>query len=127
VGSIIAVGAALVFVAIVPVFGYGAAIVSQLRTIMEILSLAFLARCAAYVLGAFVTAQGGQRSRLWSSVGALSTMVGLDFLLIPSYGADGAAVAMVAADWVLFVGYLLGTVQIVRMRQRAVVIGHAAV
>jgi Na+-driven multidrug efflux pump len=111
--------AAVAFVVIVPVFGYGASVVAQLRTVMAVLSLAFLARCVAYVLGAFVTAQGGQRSRLWSSVAALTSMVTLDFLLIPAYGAKGAAVAMVISDRVLFLGYLWGTVRIVRL-QRAI-------
>jgi O-antigen/teichoic acid export membrane protein len=119
IGSLVACAAAVAFVVIVPVFGYGASVVAQLRTVMEILSLAFLARCVAYVLGAFVTAQGGQRSRLWSSVAALTSMIALDFLLIPVYGAKGAAVAMVISDWVLFLGYLLGTVRIIRL-QRAV-------
>jgi Na+-driven multidrug efflux pump len=44
-------------------------------------------------------------------------MVTLDFLLIPVYGAKGAAVAMVISDWVLFLGYLWGTVRIIRLRQ----------
>jgi O-antigen/teichoic acid export membrane protein len=117
IGSLVACTAAVAFVLIVPVFGYGASVVAQLRTVMEILSLAFLARCVAYVLGAFVTAQGGQHSRLWSSVAALGSMVALDFLLIPPYGAKGAAVAMVISDWVLFLGYLLGTVRIIRLQR----------
>jgi O-antigen/teichoic acid export membrane protein len=126
-GSIAAIGGAAVFVAIIPLFGYGGAVVAQLRSVMEILSLAFLARCVAYVLGAFITAQGGQRSRLWTSVGALGSMVGLDFVLIPAYGAKGAAIAMVVSDWVLFTGYLLGAMQIIRRRQlRATVIRQAA-
>src|SRR5207302_312221 len=99
----------------------------QLRTVMEILSLAFLARCLAYVLGAFVTAQGGQRSRLWSSIVALASMIALDLVLIPRYGITGAAVAMVVSDWTLFLGYLLGAVHIIRVRQHQVApFGHAA-
>jgi O-antigen/teichoic acid export membrane protein len=109
VGTAIAAAGAAVFAVIVPVFGYTPSVVAELRTVMEILAIAFFARCAAYTLGAFVTAQGYQRSRLWSSVAALGTMVSLDLLLIPKHGATGAALAMVASDWVLLVGYLSST------------------
>ena len=69
----------------------------------------FVARCSAYVAGAYITAQGAQRTRLAASLGALITMVSLDLLLIPWEGAIGAAWAMVAADWVLLSGYLVGS------------------
>jgi O-antigen/teichoic acid export membrane protein len=118
-GSVLAASGVAVFVVIVPIFGYGPVVVEQLRTVMEVLTIAFFARCVAYVLGAFVTAQGGQRARLWSSVASLTTMVSLDLALIPGHGAVGAALAMVAADWVLLVGYTISAVKITTRRRVA--------
>jgi O-antigen/teichoic acid export membrane protein len=127
-GSLAACGAAVAFLLIAPVFGYGNPVVSQLRTVMGILAIAFLARCATYVLGAFVTAQGGQRSRLWSSTAALGTMITLDLLLIPPFGVKGAAIAMVVADWTLLAGYLLAFIHIIRVRHQPMApVGQAAI
>ncbi|MGN6869083.1 MAG: oligosaccharide flippase family protein [Solirubrobacteraceae bacterium] len=109
VGTSLAVTGAVAFALLAPVLGYGDTIVHLMRTVLVILSLAFLARCSAYVLSAYVIAQGAQMTRLAASVAALGTMVALDVTLIPLIGAYGAAWAMVAADWVLLVGYLLGT------------------
>ncbi len=108
-GTVLAVSGAATFALAAPVLGYGNELVHVMRNVLAILSLAFLARCSAYVLSAYVIAQGAQLTRLAASVAALGTMVSLDVTLIPLIGAYGAAWAMVAADWVLLVGYLLGT------------------
>jgi Na+-driven multidrug efflux pump len=108
-GTSLAVCGAVTFALVAPALGYGATIVHLMRTVLVILSVAFLARCSAYVLSAYVIAQGAQLTRLAASVAALGTMVALDLTLIPLIGAYGAAWAMVAADWVLLVGYVLGT------------------
>jgi O-antigen/teichoic acid export membrane protein len=108
IGTVVAAVGAAVFTLVIPFFGYAPSVVTGLRTVMEILALAFFARCAAYTLGAFITARGNQRTRLWSSVASLSTMVVLDLLLIPRHGATGAALAMVASDWVLLICYGCG-------------------
>jgi len=108
-GTLLAACGVVVFAAIAPLLGYGVVIVHGLREALLILSCAFFARCAAYVVGAFVTARGRQRERLAASVGAFVTMVALDLLLIPLWGATGAAWAMVASDWVLLAGYIVAT------------------
>lgn len=123
IGTVLAVCGALAFALAAPLLGYGDEIVSLMRTVLLILSLAFLARCSAYVLSAYVVAQGAQLTRLAASVAALVTMVTLDVTLIPVIGAYGAAWAMVAADWVLLVGYLLGTRR-TAMRARANLATH---
>jgi O-antigen/teichoic acid export membrane protein len=109
IGTVLAVCGALAFALAAPLLGYGDEIVDLMRTVLLILSLAFLARCSAYVLSAYVVARGAQLTRLAASAAALGTMVALDVTLIPVIGAYGAAWAMVAADWVLLVGYVLGT------------------
>lgn len=123
IGTVLAVIGALAFSLAAPVLGYGNAIVHLMRTVLVILSVAFLARCSAYVLSAYVIAQGAQLTRLAASVAALGTMVTLDVILIPVIGAYGAAWAMVGADWVLLVGYLLGTRR-TAMRARANLAAH---
>ena len=123
IGTVLAVCGALAFALAAPLLGYGDEIVDLMRTVLLILSLAFLARCSAYVLSAYVVARGAQLTRLAASVAALGTMVTLDVTLIPVIGAYGAAWAMVAADWVLLVGYLLGTRR-TAMRARANLATH---
>jgi len=118
-GTALAIGAAALFALIAPALGYGSAIVGDMRGVLLILSASFLARCSAYVLSAYMTAQGAQVPRLVASIAALVTMVSLDVVLIPTAGIDGAAWAMVAADWVLAIGYLLGS------RRTAVRIGRS--
>jgi O-antigen/teichoic acid export membrane protein len=108
-GTALAASGAVLFSLIAPHLGYGAIIVHRMREALMVLAFAFLARCSAYVAGAYVTAQGAQRTRLAASLGALVTMVALDLTLIPIKGAIGAAWAMVAADWVLLLGYLVGS------------------
>jgi O-antigen/teichoic acid export membrane protein len=111
-GTALAATGAVLFLLLVPRLGYGATIVHRMREVLLVLAAAFPARCAAYVAGAYVTAQGGQRTRLIASLGALVTMVVLDLTLIPVNGAIGAAWAMVASDWVLLLGYLVGSRQV---------------
>jgi O-antigen/teichoic acid export membrane protein len=111
VGTAVAATGAILFYLLAPELGYGSAIVSHMREVLLVLALAFPARCAAYVAGAYVTAQGGQRTRLIASLSALITMAALDLTLIPARGAIGAAWAMVASDWVLLLGYLIGSRQ----------------
>ncbi len=122
-GTVLAVSGAVAFSLAAPALGYGDAIVHLMRSVLVILSLAFVARCSAYVLSAYVIAQGAQLTRLAASVAALATMVTLDVTLIPLIGAYGAAWAMVAADWVLLVGYLLGT-RVTATRARASLAPH---
>lgn len=118
-GTLIAASSAALFAWIAPLFGYSEAIVHQLRVSLLILSFSFLARCMAYVLGALVTAQGRQRTRLFSATGSLTVMVTLDLILIPHYGLIGASWAMVAADWVQIVGYAVGVWRINVSARRA--------
>lgn len=119
-GTLTAVSSAALFAWIAPLFGYSQPIVHQLRIALLILSCSFLARCLAYVLGALVTAQGRQRTRLLSAIGGLTVMVALDLLLIPHHGLVGASWAMVAADWVQIVGYGVGVWQINVSARRAI-------
>lgn len=123
IGTVLAVSGAVAFSLVAPALGYGDAIVHLMRSVLGILSVAFLARCSAYVLSAYVIAQGAQLTRLVASAAALATMVTLDVTLIPLIGAYGAAWAMVAADWVLLVGYLLGT-RATAMRARTSLAPH---
>ena len=122
-GSLVAASAAGLFAWAAPLFGYSAGIVQQLRVALLILACSFLARCGAYVLGALVTAQGAQRTRLLSAAASLTVMVTLDLILIPSHGLVGAAWAMVAADWVQIAGYALGAWHVVIAPNRAVPVG----
>src|SRR6185437_6778236 len=78
VGTALAVAGAVTFSLVAPALGYGETIVQLMRTVLVILSLAFLARCSAHVLSAYVIAQGAQLTRLAASVAALGTMVALD-------------------------------------------------
>jgi O-antigen/teichoic acid export membrane protein len=105
-GTALAASGAALFSLIAPQLGYGAAIVHRMREVLLVLALAFLARCCAYVVAAYVLAQDGQRAGLVASLVALITMVALDLTLIPTEGAIGAAWAMVASDWVLLLGWL---------------------
>jgi O-antigen/teichoic acid export membrane protein len=112
-GSIVAASAAGLFAWVAPLFGYSTEIVRQLRLALLILACSFFARCGAYVLGALVTAQGGQRARLLSASASLAVMVALDLILIPAQGLVGAAWALVVADWVQVGGYALGAWRVV--------------
>lgn len=123
-GSAVAAVGITLFYIFASEFGYGTVIVHRMREVLLVLALAFLARCAAYVAGAYVTAQGGQRTRLIASLSSLVTMVVIDLTLIPTRGAIGAAWAMVASDWVLFLGYLIGSHQVAtKARQKLVTNG----
>jgi len=122
-GSLIAASSAALFAWVAPLFGYGEAIVHQLRVALLILAFSFVARCLAYVLGALVTAQGRQRTRLFSATGSLTVMVTLDVILIPHHGLVGASWAMVAADWVQIVGYAVGVWRIGVTARRAIPAG----
>jgi O-antigen/teichoic acid export membrane protein len=119
-GTLIAASTAALFAWIAPLFGYSEAIVHQLRVSLLILSFSFMARCLAYVLGALVTAQGRQRTRLFSATGSLTVMVTLDLILIPHHGLIGASWAMVAADWVQIAGYGVGVWRINLSARRAI-------
>ncbi len=119
-GSLLAACTAGSFAWAAPLFGYSQEIVHQLRVALLILAFSFLARCLAYVLGALVTAQGRQRTRLFSATGSLTVMVTLDLILIPSHGLVGASWAMVAADWVQIVGYAVGVWRIGVSARRAI-------
>lgn len=119
-GTLIAASTAALFAWIAPLFGYSQAIVHQLRVSLLILSFSFMARCLAYVLGALVTAQGRQRTRLFSATGSLTVMVTLDLILIPHHGLIGASWAMVAADWVQIAGYGVGVWRINVSARRAI-------
>ena len=86
-------------------FGLSSAGADYLRSVGLILLVALPFRFAAYVLGAVVTGSGHQRARLVSAAIGLTTMVGLDVLLIPLHGPVGAAVALTCADVALMTGY----------------------
>jgi O-antigen/teichoic acid export membrane protein len=109
VASIGAVSAMAAFVVAAPWLGFHHDVVGALRNVTLILALGMPFRCMAYICGAWLTARGYQRRRFVASATALATMLLLDFALIPTHAASGAAIAMVAADGVLFLGYGLAT------------------
>jgi O-antigen/teichoic acid export membrane protein len=117
-GAVVGFGAAVAFAVGCPLLGYPDSVVTSLRQALAILSLSFAPRCAAYVLGAYLTARGEQRIRVRGSLMAALVMIAGDFALIPLMGANGAAIAMVAADWLLFGAYFYGSRQLRRKSRR---------
>jgi len=113
-GYLVANAAVIAFIVSAPLLGFGHELLSSLRNVLLVLLLGLPMRCACYLLGALVTAQGAQKSRLGASAAALGVMVSLDLLLIPGSGAIGAACALVVADGVLAAGYLLGAQRVHR-------------
>jgi O-antigen/teichoic acid export membrane protein len=123
IGTVIAAAGGGLFALVAPVLGYGHGLVHLMRAVLLVLTASFLARCGAYVLSSYVIARGAQLTRLAASSASLITMVALDVLLIPLDGPYGAAWAMVASDWVLLVGYALGSRHTARKLETNLVAG----
>lgn len=113
-GGLLATAGVLASLWLLPMIEGSPAVIASTRPVLMILVFSVGLRCGASLLGAIVTAQGRQSERLAASAASLVTMVGLDFLLIPTHGVVGAAWAFAISDAVLVSLYGASAARIVR-------------
>lgn len=85
----------------------------QASKALRILSLMVALRFCAYVLGITLTASGKQKYRTMMAAICVAGNIALNFLLIPRYGYEGAALASVTTAAILVAGYYLLVVKLV--------------
>jgi len=95
----------------------------QSAEVLKIVMIAFVSMCSMYLFGTLITANGNLRQLNIFAALALLINVGLNYVLLPAYGAWGAALALVVTHSFIAVTNFVVAVKKVNLKFTSMFLG----